>query len=589
MRGTNEQGWIVRVKLDTASQSPVSANVVSIEPLTGKAPENVIETDLAKKRATPITTTGTHGNPRTSEPVSILAPADTTAVPGLSTPTTIPNGQAQSTSSSPVVTSPGSTPDEIQNTTTPTAVAPGTTTPATAETPAPTDTTAPAVISTTPIENAIDVDIVKMIRATFSEGMDAASINESTFTLFSGSIPVSARASYDAKTRTAALNPDRNLEFGATYTATITDETADLAGNKLDGNYSWTFTTVSAPDTTPPTVTSVNPGNNTGDTAVNVVIEAVFDEAMNSASVLDTTNFSLKTGGTIVNCAADYDTNTKTATFTPDASLHYSTTYTATLTTGVMDAAGNHLVNAYTWNFSTGSPSQVVTLSIDTPETAPSGSILDVKVNISEVTNLSAFEFDLVYDETVIQISEDDEAVTQGMIGSTELEYNSLIWLFVQDDAGKLRILGEISGPGVSGSGYIAELHFKVIGAVGQTSNLTLSNMIRGTRTYDFLFDNNGENDSHRGYQRFSNNISLEKGRVYRLTNYSGSQAPGVWLTNTKILSWWYSQLFTGKVIVKQAPSPGLLETSILPPWARTISLAIASPRPNPVLNPLDC
>ena len=43
-----------------------------------------------------------------------------------------------------------------------------------------------------------------------------------------------------------------------------------------------------------------------------------------------------------------------TATFTPSAPLAYSTTYTATLTTGVTDLANNALAAAYTWSFTTG-------------------------------------------------------------------------------------------------------------------------------------------------------------------------------------------------------------------------------------------
>jgi len=45
---------------------------------------------------------------------------------------------------------------------------------------------------------------------------------------------VSTAVTYDAATKTATLNPNDNLTAGATYTATITTQAKDLAGNGLD-------------------------------------------------------------------------------------------------------------------------------------------------------------------------------------------------------------------------------------------------------------------------------------------------------------------------------------------------------------------
>jgi len=45
-----------------------------------------------------------------------------------------------------------------------------------------------------------------------------------------------------------------------------------------------------------------------------------------------------------------------TATFTPSTILAFSTAYTATITTGVEDLAGNALTNNFVWSFTTGAP-----------------------------------------------------------------------------------------------------------------------------------------------------------------------------------------------------------------------------------------
>jgi len=68
-----------------------------------------------------------------------------------------------------------------------------------------------------------------------------------------------------------------------------------------------------------------------------------------------TTNFTLKTtsGGVAVPGTVTYDAGTKVATFTPSSSLATNTVYTATVTTGVKDAAGNAMAANKVWAFTT--------------------------------------------------------------------------------------------------------------------------------------------------------------------------------------------------------------------------------------------
>ena len=50
-----------------------------------------------------------------------------------------------------------------------------------------------------------------------------------------------------------ALSPGTPLASDARYTARLTRDITDLAGNALNRNHTWTFTTNAAPDLTPPT------------------------------------------------------------------------------------------------------------------------------------------------------------------------------------------------------------------------------------------------------------------------------------------------------------------------------------------------
>jgi hypothetical protein len=116
-----------------------------------------------------------------------------------------------------------------------------------------TDTTPPTVSSTIPINNATDVAINTTISANFSEAMDYSTTTADTF-LVSGSGNIAGTVTYSGTT--ATFTPTTNLDYNKTYTATITNGTKDSAGNALQTNYTWSFTTQSG---------SFNEGDSNGD------------------------------------------------------------------------------------------------------------------------------------------------------------------------------------------------------------------------------------------------------------------------------------------------------------------------------------
>jgi len=104
------------------------------------------------------------------------------------------------------------------------------------------DTKPPTVISTSLNDGATEVSPDSSITITFSEDMDASTINPSTFTLnFNPSVP--GGVTYDSGTRTATFTPSVNLDNNTTYMATITTGVKDVAGNSLMEDYSWSFMT----------------------------------------------------------------------------------------------------------------------------------------------------------------------------------------------------------------------------------------------------------------------------------------------------------------------------------------------------------
>src|SRR5450759_1743111 len=126
------------------------------------------------------------------------------------------------------------------------------------------------------------------------------------------------------------------------------------------------------PPGVPPTVTSTVPVKNATGIAVNSNISAIFSVAMNP-STINATTFTLKQGSTAVSGAVTYAGTT--ATFTPAANLDANLIYTAAITTGAKNTAGDALASNYTFSFTTGG---VAPTSISTdPATTATGVALN--------------------------------------------------------------------------------------------------------------------------------------------------------------------------------------------------------------------
>src|SRR5207302_1185088 len=131
-----------------------------------------------------------------------------------------------------------------------------------------------------------------------------------------------------------------NLAPLTAYTATMTTEAKDLAGNALVSSFVWSFTTGETPDTTRPTVSATVPANAATGVAISGRIAVAFSEAMDPLTV-STASFTLKQGTTAVAGTVSYAG--VTATFTAASTLAPLTIYTARITTGARDLAGNAL------------------------------------------------------------------------------------------------------------------------------------------------------------------------------------------------------------------------------------------------------
>src|SRR5450759_1714422 len=181
------------------------------------------------------------------------------------------------------------------------------------------DITPPRVSATIPANNATGVPINAKVDATFSEAMDPSTITTTTFTLKQGATAVPGTVTYSGVS--AVFTPAGNLAASTTYTATITTGAQCVEGVAMAANYTWSWTTAAAPDTTAPTVTGTIHANGATNVAINAKVGATFSEGMDPLTVTNV-NFTLKETVTGTAVAGTVSYSGVSAVFIPVSYTH---------------------------------------------------------------------------------------------------------------------------------------------------------------------------------------------------------------------------------------------------------------------------
>ena len=109
-----------------------------------------------------------------------------------------------------------------------------------------------------------------------------------------------------------------------------------------------------------------------------------------------------------------------------------------------------------------------VTVTVNAPEYVEEKVTFDVSIDVDHVEDFNAGQFDLVFDHKVIEVKK----VTDGSIGDTEIP----ITMWGEIDSDTIRVFPELSGDTTaSGSGYLAQIKFKVKGDEGEGCVLDIS------------------------------------------------------------------------------------------------------------------
>ena len=358
--------------------------------------------------------------------------------------------------------------------------------------------TIPRVTSTIPVNVATGVPLNQKISATFSEAMNSTTITMATFTVTGpGTTAVAGVVTYVAASNTAIFTPTANLTASTLYTATITTGAMSALGSPLAANYVWKFTTGTTTQGSLPTIIFTNPVNGATAVPINQKVSAIFSTAMNASTINGTTFTLTGPGATAVAGSVTYAAGSNTALFIPTANLAPSTTYTATVTSGAQDLAGNALGAGAVpnpWTFTTGTSASTTapTITLTNPANVGTNVQLNATVNATfseamDPTTLTTATFTLtappgatLVTGTVSYAPATDIATftpTSQLAPNTE--YTATVTTGAKDTFGNALAAGPVPNPWTFTTGAAAGLQpinlgsLSTFGAFGGTAGMT--------------------------------------------------------------------------------------------------------------------
>lgn len=206
--------------------------------------------------------------------------------------------------------------------------------------------TCPEVLSTIPARDAVGVPLDQIVRVTFKNKMDPATMTGSVFTL-TASPALPGTLTFDDVTSTLSFVPDSLLAQNTTYRGTVKRTAKDPMGNALQEDYVWTFSTGAVLS---PMVVCSDPAIDAVNVIINKVVKACFNMPMDPTT-LNNGTFLLYQNNMVVPGAVTYAN--AVAYFTPNNQLLNNTLYTAVVTRGAQSTTGLPLQSDFAWSFTT--------------------------------------------------------------------------------------------------------------------------------------------------------------------------------------------------------------------------------------------
>lgn len=278
----------------------------------------------------------------------------------------------------------------------------------------------PVVKSIVPKGDATSIALYANVVVTFSEAIDASSVDDKSVALTTPSLSSNVKVSIKVTDNVMTIDPSVSFKEGAVYTLTLAAEgVKDLAGNGLESAFVSSFT-AEVLDTESPSVVSFSVTN--GETGVNANegITVTFSEPMDPDSFDG--NLLFRRGGTTDFLPISFEVSGNDVMITPDETMKGNTEYVLDVTVDVTDLAGNKLIFAKGRVFTTAEVP--LTILSTTPEDDAINVEVDQEIIITfsepiEESTVSIFwagsgpSFTTSIDGSVLTITVDGDGLTE--------------------------------------------------------------------------------------------------------------------------------------------------------------------------------
>src|SRR5579863_9738866 len=200
----------------------------------------------------------------------------------------------------------------------------------------------------------------QMLQAYMNRTCCGNSVVAGTVSVFGPNGAIAGGVTPSADSLSVTFSPAQPLASNTSYTVTA-NGVRDSAGNLMTKGFSSTFATGASLDSTPPSVTLVDPENNSSNVPTNVHYVAQFSKAMDP-STLTPANFVIFDNLANANIAGivQVDPSNTTASFVPNQPLPIGRAFSVSLSAGIKDNAGNSLTAAGPYHFTTGYANETV-------------------------------------------------------------------------------------------------------------------------------------------------------------------------------------------------------------------------------------
>jgi hypothetical protein len=240
-----------------------------------------------------------------------------------------------------------------------------------------------------PASGAAGVSRTAPVVVAFSRGVAPTSVTPETLRVVANTsnVFVPGTLSLDAGGTTLTFTPSQPMPAGQSMSAWVSYYGAvrDPGGASYSGR-SFSFTTESGQDTTPPTVVAITPEDGATGVGPQRTISIVFSEPLSNASISNQ-HFALFDAGTLrssVQVSRSEDSRIVTLSSPP---LPYGRTFTVVVGTGVTDLAGNALAQPFQAQFTTLPPRLTATPSVRQMRPAIGTSGVEASVPITLFTS----------------------------------------------------------------------------------------------------------------------------------------------------------------------------------------------------------